>query len=288
MTRIALLADLHANQLALNLALEAVYRESPDRIIVAGDLIGCGPDTEEVINTVRKLGLECTLGNHDLVAPEELEFAVPEDGLAAHRWSISQLSPESLNYLHALPIYARIRAEAAVCHGYVLPELLDYGPEEHDLGSHEAVKHSFGRKGRRSNLVKSSEYLREKGVSVSIGGHSHEGYANIFGPEGFRRGKSPRWFLGREKKELVIGPDEVACIVLPPVGLFQAESEASDRAPGFLIYSPEERLFEFHSVAGYSPEPVRAALARKAALAEIFPEERDFFNKSIELYLARL
>src|SRR6185436_16857413 len=65
---IALIADVHANQLALQACLERVKNLAVDRLVFLGDLVGYGADPGEVINTVRSLqerGAIVIKGNHD-------------------------------------------------------------------------------------------------------------------------------------------------------------------------------------------------------------------------------
>lgn len=70
--RIALISDLHGNQLALEAVLSDVARVGVDRIVCLGDTATLGPHPREVLGRLRELRCTCILGNHDafLLEPE--------------------------------------------------------------------------------------------------------------------------------------------------------------------------------------------------------------------------
>jgi predicted phosphodiesterase len=63
--RIALISDLHANQLALDAVLGDARRVGVDRLVCLGDVATLGPRPREVIQALRDLGCPCIMGNHD-------------------------------------------------------------------------------------------------------------------------------------------------------------------------------------------------------------------------------
>ena len=65
MTRIALLADIHADADALRDALRQAERLGCTQILCAGDLVGDGPHPAETIELLQEHGVICILGNHD-------------------------------------------------------------------------------------------------------------------------------------------------------------------------------------------------------------------------------
>lgn len=101
--RFLVLSDIHANLTALEAALAAVEGRW-DRVLCLGDLVGYGPDPNEVCDRVRALEATTIRGNHDK-AGSGLESAEDFNPLArrvAH-WTRDQLSPENLAYLKELP-----------------------------------------------------------------------------------------------------------------------------------------------------------------------------------------
>jgi len=61
------LSDIHANYTALEAALEAA-KGRWERPVCLGDIVGYGPDPNEVIDRVRALGATVIRGNHDKAA----------------------------------------------------------------------------------------------------------------------------------------------------------------------------------------------------------------------------
>lgn len=101
--RILVLSDLHANATALSAALEAT-RGRWDRAVCLGDIVGYGPDPNEVANTIREMGARTIRGNHDkavadLMATDDFNPVAK----AAVEWTRSQLTADNLSWLVALP-----------------------------------------------------------------------------------------------------------------------------------------------------------------------------------------
>ena len=101
--RLLVLTDIHANLTALEASLAAV-EGGWERIVCLGDVVGYGPDPNEVTSRIRELGAVTIRGNHDKAAAE----LMPTDDFnpvakAAVHWTRSQLSNENLAWLAALP-----------------------------------------------------------------------------------------------------------------------------------------------------------------------------------------
>jgi predicted phosphodiesterase len=101
--RILVLSDIHANATALAAALEAA-KDRWDRAVCLGDIVGYGPDPNEVASTVRELCVHTIRGNHDKAATELMDtHDFNPVAKAAVDWTRSQLSPENLKWLSELP-----------------------------------------------------------------------------------------------------------------------------------------------------------------------------------------
>ena len=101
--RFLVLSDIHANSTALAAALSASEGRW-ERCVCLGDLVGYGPDPNEVVGRVRDLADKVIRGNHDkavcgMKAAEDFNPAAR----TAVEWTRSHLLPESLEYLCALP-----------------------------------------------------------------------------------------------------------------------------------------------------------------------------------------
>ena len=101
--RILILSDLHANATALNAALAAANGRW-ERIVCLGDIVGYGPDPNEVTTKIRELGATTIRGNHDKAVTD----LMPTDDFnpvakTAMNWTRLQMSAENMKWLAALP-----------------------------------------------------------------------------------------------------------------------------------------------------------------------------------------
>jgi predicted phosphodiesterase len=101
--RILVLSDLHANATSLDAVLDAA-KGRWDLSVCLGDVVGYGPDPNEVSARVRELGTQTIRGNHDkavagLMNTEDFNPVAK----AAVDWTRAQLQPDHLEWLRALP-----------------------------------------------------------------------------------------------------------------------------------------------------------------------------------------
>ena len=101
--RILVLSDLHANLTAFQASLKAV-EGGWDRVVCLGDIVGYGPDPNEVTTQVREMGAVTIRGNHDKAVADlmDTEDFNPVAKMAVE-WTRSQLSNENLDWLASLP-----------------------------------------------------------------------------------------------------------------------------------------------------------------------------------------
>lgn len=100
--RIALISDLHANEIALREVLRSIERQGADEVVCLGDVATLGIAPAEVIDILRRLGCRCIKGNHDdylldaeLVDPHLESQMIVE----AIDWCRDQISPDQLEFL---------------------------------------------------------------------------------------------------------------------------------------------------------------------------------------------
>jgi len=122
--RLAVLSDIHANLAAL----DAVCADLPqvDQVWVLGDIVGYGPQPNEVINRLRELGARAVTGNHDGAAIGKVDASwFNPDAAAAIRWTATVLDPASTKYLSALP-EVRTDGELTAVHASPRQPLWEY------------------------------------------------------------------------------------------------------------------------------------------------------------------
>jgi putative phosphoesterase len=100
--KIGIIADVHGDYSALKTALERLDTiHQVDHILCAGDLVGRGPEQEQVVELVRQRGIPTVKGNHD-------------------EWAYGVSSSEIADYLEDLPINWQGRFDGYsvfMCHG---------------------------------------------------------------------------------------------------------------------------------------------------------------------------
>jgi len=63
--RIALIADIHSNIIALEAVMQDIRKHSPDMIISLGDQVNLGPCPRETMDLLKAEGVVCLHGNHE-------------------------------------------------------------------------------------------------------------------------------------------------------------------------------------------------------------------------------
>ena len=101
--RILILSDLHSNATALDAVLHAAQGRW-DLTVCLGDVVGYGPDPNEVTARLRELGTHTIRGNHD----KAVTGLMPTDDFnpvakSAVDWTRGQLKPDHLAWLSTLP-----------------------------------------------------------------------------------------------------------------------------------------------------------------------------------------
>ncbi len=102
--RIALISDLHANQIALREVLRSIKAHGADEIVCLGDVATLGVAPCEVIETLRDLGCRCITGNHEdcLLDPNLIDSHTNDPMIIeANAWSRDQLSPDQFDFLRS-------------------------------------------------------------------------------------------------------------------------------------------------------------------------------------------
>src|SRR5580704_5279394 len=112
MTRIALISDIHANEVALRAVLAEIRRTGVDQVICLGDVATLGPRPNVVIEILGELGCRCIMGNHDeflLDADLVHTYSAAPQVVASINWSRCRLSRVELVFCVASSGLARSR-----------------------------------------------------------------------------------------------------------------------------------------------------------------------------------
>ena len=148
--RYLLLSDVHSNIEALDVCLEFAQGKH-DQAVCLGDLVGYGPNPNEVIEKVRGLTQVIIRGNHDKACcglDDAAEFN-PFARLATE-WTRQALTPEHIEYLRSLPTGPKTMEGFVLVHGSPVDE------DEYILGPGQALP-----------------LLRGPGTQIVCYGHTH-------------------------------------------------------------------------------------------------------------------
>src|SRR5262245_53448353 len=123
--RIAIIADVHANRVALDAALADIAALQPEQIVCLGDVAATGPQPRQVVERLRALTCPVVMGNADAWLLEPQPFESGDEDMrrfeAIDHWCAAQLSPIDMAYLRTfqptveLPLGAG--ATLLCCHG---------------------------------------------------------------------------------------------------------------------------------------------------------------------------
>ncbi|MCC5934612.1 MAG: metallophosphatase family protein [Candidatus Cyclonatronum sp.] len=164
---LAIISDLHANLEATQVVLEELDRIGPDRVICLGDLIGYGPNPDEVVSLIRERGYETVKGNHDSVVNGAMSFKFfREPNQSLLKKSVEMLSAENREWLGGLPMTIETD-EWIAAHAHPL-----------ETGSWPYL----------DNAIKCQQLLKEVKQRLVFVGHTHIGgiVANEFGVFGIK------------------------------------------------------------------------------------------------------
>lgn len=103
--RIAVLADIHGNAAALRAVLSDLDAQSPDRVVVAGDVINGGPDSPTCWKIVRDRGFDVLRGNHERYVLSARAGIEPfdEEMWRPARWTRGRFDDADLDAIAVLP-----------------------------------------------------------------------------------------------------------------------------------------------------------------------------------------
>jgi predicted phosphodiesterase len=230
--RIAIVADVHANLVAL----EAVLRHAEgqgaiDGLWCLGDIVGYGPQPVECVARLRELRATTVAGNHDRASTGMMDTEeFNPDAAKAALWTQAQLPQGDAAFLDALPEVAYLspgqgpslkagasEAEFTLVHGTLREPIWEY------LQSHEAAL----------------AHLERQETPFSLVGHTHvptlvvqdEEYPQ--GCEIYYLEDGTRFRLNRERK-LVINPGGVG------------QPRDGDPRAAYAVYDTESETVTLH------------------------------------------
>jgi predicted phosphodiesterase len=151
----AIMADIHANDAALECTLNFYREHNITQGIVLGDIVGYGPEPQRCIELLQDSSFEIIKGNHDhATATASTERGFSGNAKIVIDWTIGQLTQSEKDWLNSLPAFSHHQHWLAL-HGAPIDPAFFYG-YVYPLTAEE-------------NL----DYLQQKNIALCLHGHSH-------------------------------------------------------------------------------------------------------------------
>jgi predicted phosphodiesterase len=104
--RIAVISDMHGNDLAFELVEADIRNQQVDQIVCLGDAIQGGPQPAEVVRRLRGLNCPVVMGNADawlITGEETADEGIPPERLKKmgeiRNWSLAQLTEDDIEFI---------------------------------------------------------------------------------------------------------------------------------------------------------------------------------------------
>lgn len=125
--RYGIFGDIHSNIEALDAVLAALEKESVDKLICLGDIVGYGANPRECLDRIRSNEIVTIAGNHDLAAIGKFDVnafnAAARDAIL---YSITRLTASDQEFLTSLPLKMDLEEFSIVHASPRKPENFDY------------------------------------------------------------------------------------------------------------------------------------------------------------------
>ena len=178
--RYLILSDIHSNLTALDAVLAAAKGRWKQAVCL-GDIVGYGPDPNEVVERIRSLDAIVIRGNHDKGVSDS---AIAEDfnpvARAAVMWTHDHLSLENREYIGHLPKGPKTVGDFSIAHGavhdedeYVFSPALAYqdlleSPTAVTFFGHTHIQGGFTLRGDEVSVLSSRPVARKRFFPVTI------------------------------------------------------------------------------------------------------------------------
>ena len=165
--KLGIITDIHSNKQALKAVLEKFDEINIDKIICCGDIIGIGPNPEEVTQMLmeRKDILIAVRGNHEKYLIDGLPKEIHDDKrkmsleeIRNHEWNHSRLSEESKKFIEEMPIEKNIEIEKKKIY------IIHY-PNDKDGTYKKHIKNP--------TIIESQDMFEEIDADIFLYGHTH-------------------------------------------------------------------------------------------------------------------
>jgi predicted phosphodiesterase len=121
---VAIITDIHGNLAALRATLSRIAELSIERIYCGGDLVGYGPDPNEVCALIQERGIPTIYGNYDYAIARDQDdcgcaYVTPHDrelGQQSVAWTLEHTDRAAKDFMRGLPFDLRFAVGSADVH----------------------------------------------------------------------------------------------------------------------------------------------------------------------------
>lgn len=127
--RLGVIADVHANEHALEDCLHALDRRGVDRVVCLGDVVGYNARPRECVALLRERGIETVRGNHDHdAASADAGIGTTTPARQALAWTRAELGEQDRRWLGGLPTHVVVDPPGVIlAHGCFLNDVFFHG-----------------------------------------------------------------------------------------------------------------------------------------------------------------
>jgi predicted phosphodiesterase len=137
--KLAIISDIHSNLEALEAAMHDIKTQNVTTIYCIGDLVGYGPNPNEVIEMLWRNNVKCLIGNHDFACLNEGAMkSMVRNARESLTYTIRILTPENIDLLQKLP---RFISENGIYLTHGMPPA--WFAEYLDMQSNDELKQAF-------------------------------------------------------------------------------------------------------------------------------------------------
>jgi len=166
MTKIAVISDLHANALALNMCLKEIKKINVDLLICLGDILTYGTKPNEVIQELleyqKKNDLIMIKGNHE-------EFYFSSSEIAQQDYSLPNFVEESINWTKVNLQFEDLKTLFSWRESFIFKDIFFAHANPFEYGNWSYVETD-------QQIDDALQSLKRKNLMCGVFGHSHRQY----------------------------------------------------------------------------------------------------------------
>lgn len=144
--KLAIISDIHGNQIALDLVLKNIRNQQVDQIYFLGDAVNYYPDCNQVIEMLKKHDVNSIMGNHEFMIISSKTVKAESARVYKSNETKKEISEANYKYIESLPKSIAIvigSTRILMVHGSPFDELEGYIYPDTDISELENIGYDF-------------------------------------------------------------------------------------------------------------------------------------------------